>query len=346
MASDNYKIDFVITWVDGSDPEWRKEKAAYTGTEGRIDIDARDARYRDWDILKYWFRAVESYAPWVNKIYFITCGHVPEWLDLSAPKLIHVKHSDYMPSRYLPTFSSHPIELCMNRIEGLSEHFVYFNDDMYLGRPVDKSLFFRGGKPVHAAHMHSTRPGKIGAIMPHIYLNNTEVINQYFDMKTVLRENREKWFSIKRNGAGAVAENLLCSRYQMFPGFINEHLPVPILKSTMDRIWELEPERCDSVCRHRFRDVRDISQYVFRYWQLASGNFEPVNEKKLGTKFTVKSGTDSVQRICEEITAARTPMFCINDDGLLDSEKEFEEAKTAIGQAFEKTFFQKSRFER
>ena len=88
-------IDFVIPWVDGSDPEWRKSKNKYSG---KIDepVDRTDARYRDWDILKYWFRGVEKYAPWVHKIYFVTCGQKPDWLNENHEKLILVNHEDYI----------------------------------------------------------------------------------------------------------------------------------------------------------------------------------------------------------------------------------------------------------
>ena len=102
-------IDFVIPWVDGSDLEWRKNKNKYSG---KIDepVDITDARYRDWDILKYWFRGVEKYAPWVHKIYFVTCGQKPDWLNENHDKLVLVNHEDYIPHEYLPTFSSHTIE--------------------------------------------------------------------------------------------------------------------------------------------------------------------------------------------------------------------------------------------
>lgn len=122
-------IDFVIPWVDGSDLEWRKSKNKYSG---KIDepVDITDARYRDWDILKYWFRGVEKYAPWVHKIYFVTCGQKPDWLNENHDKLVLVNHEDYIPHEYLPTFSSHTIELNFHRIKNLSEHFVYFNDDV------------------------------------------------------------------------------------------------------------------------------------------------------------------------------------------------------------------------
>ena len=89
----NNKIDFVVTWVDGADPKWLKEKSEYEKLEGNKESKTfqnwlnSDCRYRDWDTMKYWFRAIEKYAPWVNNIYFITWGHIPEWLDLSNPKL-------------------------------------------------------------------------------------------------------------------------------------------------------------------------------------------------------------------------------------------------------------------
>ncbi|WP_331836427.1 hypothetical protein [Erysipelothrix piscisicarius] len=73
---------------------------------------------------------------WVNNVYLITYGHLPDFLNVDHPKLKIINHTDYIPSDYLPTFSSHTIELNMHRIEGLSEHFVYFNDDMFLNQPM------------------------------------------------------------------------------------------------------------------------------------------------------------------------------------------------------------------
>ena len=85
------KIDFVITWVDGSDPVWRKEKNKYMGID---ETEAGETRYRDMGLLKYWFRAVEAYAPWVDQIHFVTWGHLPEWLNTECPKLHIVNHRD------------------------------------------------------------------------------------------------------------------------------------------------------------------------------------------------------------------------------------------------------------
>ena len=117
-------IDFVVTWLDSSDPNWQKSLAEYSpNTKG----DKGKARFRDMRLFHYWFRAVEMYAPWVHKVFLITNGKYPDWINKDNPKLVLVKHEDYMPKECLPTFNSCAIELHMHKIKGLSEHFVYFN---------------------------------------------------------------------------------------------------------------------------------------------------------------------------------------------------------------------------
>ena len=66
------EIDFVIIWVDGSDPEWLAEKAKYAPP---ADTDSRPERYRDWGLLPYWFRGVEKFAPWVER-YILSPGGI------------------------------------------------------------------------------------------------------------------------------------------------------------------------------------------------------------------------------------------------------------------------------
>ena len=124
------KIDFVLLWVDDNDPVWLEQKNHYLKQEKELShSDANsDCRYREHGLLRYWFRAVEQFTPWVNKVFFVTCGQKPEWLDESHSKLCLVNHKDYIPAEYLPTFHSNTIELNLHRIDNLSEHFVLFND--------------------------------------------------------------------------------------------------------------------------------------------------------------------------------------------------------------------------
>lgn len=89
--SEKADIDFVILWVDDQDPIWIEDKNKYKGQQGNHTNN--EVRYRDWQNLKYWFRAVEKYAPWVRKIHFVTCGQKPEWLNINHPKTICINDS-------------------------------------------------------------------------------------------------------------------------------------------------------------------------------------------------------------------------------------------------------------
>ena len=120
------KIDFVITWVNGNDPQWQKERDAYAANE-HIEYYENNARFRDWDTLKYWFRGVEKYAPWANKIFFVTWGHLPDWLDINHPKLQIINHSAFIPAEYLPTFNSNVIEYFFHKINGILLRFLFFS---------------------------------------------------------------------------------------------------------------------------------------------------------------------------------------------------------------------------
>lgn len=339
----DYPVDFVIIWVDGSDPIWLAEKNKYLVLQNPdADIDVRDIRYRDWDILKYWFRGVEKYANWVNKVYFITCGQTPQWLNLESQKLIFVKHEDYISKEYLPTFSSHPIELNLHKINNLSEHFVYFNDDMFLLKPVKKELFFRNGLPVHPARFSYVQTRENG-VYPYILLNDMFLINRHFTPSTLSTKERSKWLSIRTNKLKDLIKNIaycLVGNYA-YIGFGNEHLPVPCLKSTMETIWEKEGEVLTSTTSHRFRDMRDVNQYIFRYWDLCSGKFVPIRKERLGKCVSIQN---HVEVACADIRKQAYPMICLNEGDAFDDQL-FQQMKNEIIQAFEAILPEKSSFE-
>ena len=92
---DTQKIDIVVPWVNGADPMWLSEKRKYDGSTK--DFDTSDSRYRDWNLLPFFFRGIEKNMPWVNKVFFVTWGHVPEWLNTEAEKLVIVPHSTQIP---------------------------------------------------------------------------------------------------------------------------------------------------------------------------------------------------------------------------------------------------------
>ena len=90
----NTGIDFVVTWVDMDDPEWKKQFHQYSGKIDNRVNEVSEARFRDYGFLKYWFRGVEKFTPWVRKVHFVTSGQQPDWLNVDHPKLNLVSHED------------------------------------------------------------------------------------------------------------------------------------------------------------------------------------------------------------------------------------------------------------
>ncbi len=145
-----FPIDVVYTWVDGADPAWRAAKAQALAENGWLEEASRlahnDSRFASRDELRYSLRSLHCFAPWVNHIWLVTMDQVPDWLDTEHPGLTVVSHREiFGDTGRLPTFNSQAIESRLHRIEGLSEHFLYLNDDVFFGRPVSPELFFTPG---------------------------------------------------------------------------------------------------------------------------------------------------------------------------------------------------------
>ena len=98
----NDGIDIVITWVNGGDKEWLNKKNMYL--KECLNIEGKNnARFRDWNTLKYVLRSIEKNASWVNKIFLVTDNQRPDWL-VENEKLKVIDHKDFIPEKYLPTF--------------------------------------------------------------------------------------------------------------------------------------------------------------------------------------------------------------------------------------------------
>lgn len=141
----NMPIDVVYTWVDCEDPQWKKDYATaleqYGASSPRTASDI--VRFQDRDELKYSLRSLELFAPWVNHIYIVTNGQVPAWLDTANTRVSIVTHDQIFENPAdLPTFNSHAIEANLHRIPGLNEHFLYFNDDVFLSDWCSPNTFF------------------------------------------------------------------------------------------------------------------------------------------------------------------------------------------------------------
>lgn len=331
-------IDFIIPWVDGSDKEWQKSFNRYAPKNSQID-DARAERYRDWGLLKYWFRSIEQFTPWVRKVHFVTCGQLPDWLNLDAPKLHWVKHEDYIPNEYLPVFNVNPLELNLHRIEGLSERFVYFNDDTFITRALPEERFFKNGLPCDTAVCNLLQPTTEG-VMTHVMANNMALINEHFDKRQAIRQHWRKWFN-PRYGAQQL-RTLLLSPWPEFSILYEHHQPNAFLKSTYEEIWELYGDRLLATSMTRFRDISNCSQWLMRDWRLVKGEFEPINVA--ADSRSCMLGVDDFEGILRDIRQQRKQMICINDGHLTPAEMEI--MQPALRKAFDTILPKKSSFEK
>ncbi len=330
----NNDIDFVIIWVDGDDKQWQesrnkfltKEKEAISGLQ----------LYRDWDNLQYWFRGIEKFTPWVNKIHFVTCGHLPKWLNINHPKLNIVRHSDYMPNDYFPTFNSHAIELNLHRIEGLEEQFVYFNDDTFIMDYMHPTDFFKKGLPCDSGIMVTLVPWVPEDPFFHYLINNLAIINSEFSKRKVLSRNLHKWFNLKYGKF--LLRNIYYAPVRGFSGFNNFHLPTSFLKATFNEVWQKAPEILHATSLNKFRTIHDVNQYIFSYWQFATGNFIP-RSTNYGRLFIIGQND---QELFKSMSLRKFKMICINDS---DLEIDFDERKGVLQKQFEQLLPYKSQFE-
>ena len=332
--AENYDIDFVIPWVDGSDPDWLAEFNRYAPSDKTLD--ARNIRYRDYDLLRYWFRGVEKFAPWVRRVHFITCGQKPDWLNLGAPKLHWVQHSDYIPAEYLPVFSSRAIEVSMHKIDGLSEHFVYFNDDFFLTNFVTKGFYFKNGKPRDGA-IQEIKDSSGALTMLAVNFNNLNLINRCFSKREVMRKNFFKWFSPAYGNQ--LWRNLSLLPWPKFCGFMNPHAPQPFTKSTFEEVWQACPQELENTLRQRFRSLFGVNPWLFRHWALCKGDFSPKNPLKGSRCFDLTD--NNAEEIAGLIRNQAYKEIIINDSVLED----FDAAIGKIRAAFDEILTEKSAFE-
>ena len=340
MEKETCKIDFVVPWVDSSDPAWIEQYNHYRPEKPITDR----GRFRNWDIFRYWFRAVEQYAPWVNKVYLVTNGTFPEWVNAECTKLVLVRHEDYIPEKFLPTFSSHTIELNMDKIPGLSEHFVYFNDDMYINAPAVPEDYFRNGLPCdcNAETLYSCPwydpIDRFGIKI--IMFCDMAVVNRHFSRRAAVKQAPRKWFGPHLWGKSFLS-SLMQTGLESFELFRWRHSEQPLLKSVIREVWEKEAQLMEESCA-RFRKEVSLNQYVFRFWQFASNRFYP---SKMDSRAAISLSLGNVENICRILEEGKMKSICLNDSPYCTDEEALK-VERRLQEVFKKKFPLKSMFEK
>ena len=324
-----YPIDF----------EKRKYQSSDNGSSTFSDANG-DCRYRDNGFLKYWFRGVEAFAPWVNHVFFITCDQHPKWLNTKHPKLICINHKDYIPDIFLPTFNANTIEMNLHRIHGLSEHFVYFNDDMFLVKPISEDFFFREGKPVLDTKIIYPPSDSIHNF-ERLLFNDFKLVNSTFNPVSSVLSNNDKWFNISALGLKRVLANLLLFIVvRKLPVSTYGHLALPHLKSTFKEVWEHHSVLLSESSSYKFRSDSQVNQWLLCAWNQAKGTFYPTHRNRIGSCFIYND--DNLKAIKEFIELLPTPLLCLNETeigGISDS------TTSCVSKEFDALLPNKSSFE-
>jgi UDP-glucose 4-epimerase len=284
-ASDiSFDIDIVFSWVDGASLDWQRARAkrmeSYVVGEG----DSAEARFRQIDELKYALRSVHLFAPWIRRIFIVTDSPVPAWLDEHPGVTIVRSEEFFVDPSVLPTHNSHAIESQLQHIPGLSEHFLYSNDDMFFGRPVGPEMFFSPGgltKFIEA----TTRIG----------LGDSNPSRSGFE------------------NAARVNRRLLEQRFGKITTRHLEHAATPLRKSVL---LEMEREFSDDFRRtsaSAFRSATDISVTNSFYHYYALMTARAFVQTQARVKYVDTTTYDGLRELKRLLKRRSHDFFCLND---------------------------------
>lgn len=302
MANSKYNfdkpVDLVYLWVDGSDKDWLEKKNRYLPKDEQLSIEATDkCRSRDNNELKFSLRSIEKHLSWINHIYIVTDNQIPKWLDLSNPKISVVFHKDFMPTEILPTFNSNVIEQYLYKIEGLSEHFLYANDDVFVNADLTPNFFFTpDGKPIIRFQQSLCQKR----------INSSPYAVSVLKMQKLIEEKYDKFFDLEPHHNIDSYTKTLCANCQK--EFANEY-----------KISE----------QNRFRKNNDIQRSIIGFYGIATNQAElkiiPRAEfhlpfgTKLLNKLIGKYRIDSIylgvskSKIQKRFEYVNPKLFCLND---------------------------------
>ncbi|MBW8483165.1 stealth family protein [Actinomadura parmotrematis] len=303
-----FPIDAVYTWVDGGDPAWRARRDAARADAGGLHAhSANDARYISRDELRYSLRSLTAYAPWIRHVHLVTDAQVPPWLDVTHPQITVVDHKELFQDRgALPTFNSHAIESQLHHIDGLSEHFLYFNDDVFLGRLVDPTTFF--------APNGTTRFFLSSALL---------------DLPDPTADDQPAV------AAGKNTRRLVKETFGTVPTRRIKHTPHALRRSILAEIAARYPEEAAATARHRFRHPADLAipSSLYPYYSFLSGR---AVEGDLSYRYIDLAGAEAADRLAVTLRDRGYDCFCVNDT---ESDQLGQSEQRALTERFMNAYF-------
>ncbi|MFE0509104.1 stealth family protein [Streptomyces sp. NPDC058964] len=309
-----FPVDAVYTWVDGSDPAWLHRRSA-ASSEGLHAEAANAGRYANHDELRYSLRSLAMHAPWIRDIYLVTDDQTPPWLDTSQPGITVVSHREIFSSEeHLPTFNSHAIESQLHHIDGLSEHFLYFNDDVFLGDEVlPEDFFLANGLSKFFPSPALVPLGPPDSQDPPVSLagkNNRAIVQERFGTMLVQKMR---------------------------------HVPHPLRRSILDEIEKDFPEQHQLTSSTRFRGPDDLAvpSSLYHYYAFHTQRALP---SELSYVYLDVSLPNAANRLDQLLLSRDKKVFCLNDT--CSTEADFDRCNRLLRSFLDDYFPVPSRFEK
>ncbi len=310
-----FEVDAVITWVDGSDPAHRQKRDHYLA-RAQTPLHDNGTNPHRWvcsDELNFCVRSIANHAPWVRRIWILTDSQIPILSPLPedfSAKISIVDHRDIFIGHEgaLPTFNSLSIETMLWRIPELSEHFLYFNDDVFLTAPVKVTDFFSENGPIlrgkwvdYSAMLDSSESRDDAKLLNHFnQINAAEMI-------------------------GYTADHM----------FESAHVVHPMQVSVMADLFQTYAPECARNAGFRFRDTAQfLPQSLHNHACLASGHAAILDTRDylhVAVGALDQWSAEDVHSYLGRAERHEIKFLCVND--LPEVERTFPDARAWIEEA-------------
>lgn len=294
-----FPIDAVYTWVDGQDPAWLRRRAEAAG-QAYHEEAANAARFISRDELRYSLRSLHQNAPWIRTVFLVTDDQTPSWLEPGAPGLQVVSHKEiFTDPSVLPTFNSHAIESQLHHIDGLSEHFLYFNDDVFLGRPTTPQDFFHANG-----------------------------LTKFFPSPALIPPGEPSTEDVPVSVAGKNNRALLRNRFDSVITQKMKHTPHPLRRSVLEEIETVFADRHRATAGHTFRSMEDLSiaSSLHHYYAFHTARAVPGS---LRYAYLDLSHPNTATRLATLLARRDRQVFCLNDT--VSDEQDIDAQQALLG---------------
>ena len=312
-------IDLVYLWVDGNDLQWQLKRNAFCGnSEENSEINCK-GRYANNDELKYSLRSAEKYAPWIRKIFIVTDNQIPEWLDITNPKIKIIDHKEIMPEICLPCFNSNIIEYFLYKIPDLSENFLYANDDMFFNANVEPDFFFtKNMLPV--VRLKRLSFGKL-----HFWSN--------YWVKFLMGKKPGQYRTIVKNASDLVKQK----EGKYISGIPYHNIDSYNKSDYREAIEVVFREQVENSLTHHIRNYGDLQRVAILYYILAIGRGQLLYANKQDS-IRISVFKNDFKKI---LIHNQSKLFCLND-----SQRVKDDDRKKIKPFLEELFPEKTKYEK